>query len=933
MAMEPWYKVATPRKEVREGRSFNPDEFAVALEQVAAGRGPDDYRKPEQFFARTQFTRALKEYTGMVLRRLAGRTESCPPVMTLVTQFGGGKTHTLTALFHLAKHGSQVKHDPAIQQLLASAGLKEVPITKVAVFVGNAYDPAEGRETPWIDIARQLAGDAGVAALGPLAKETPPGTEALGKLFELAGSSVLILCDEVLNYINRYRGTDAEKFFSFIDNLVRAMTGTEHCAAVISLPRSQVEMSDYDLQWQEKINKVVRRVAKDLISNDEAEISEVVRKRLFEDLGSEKIRKNVARAYADWCFERRNQLPPEWTAVDTATTDAKAREFLRSRFEACYPFHPATISVFHRKWQGLPQFQQTRGALAMFAQWISYVYVESHKRARNEALITLGSAPLDSPSFRAAVLGQLGENRLLSAIETDIAEPHSHARALDADTSGALRDIHRRVATAILFESSGGQTDKSAHLPELRFALGEPGIETTSIDNAAAQIEARGFYIRRKGSDGFQFGHKPTLKKVVNDRRASLDEDEIRQETKRIIQREFEKGKSLPVLPFPEDGSAIADTTRLSLIVLDPDYEWTENCELRSKILDWTRNRGQSPRLYPGALIWCVRRPGRDLRLRIETLLAWRKVHREFLDGTLAGEFDRSDSEEINAKLQDAEEAAKDEVWASYRYIVLYDNKAESGLNVIDLGAGHASSGETLTGRVLTTLKSRALLNDSPGAGYLERKWPEPFKKTGAWPLLALRQAFLNGTLDRLLDPDTYLRNRLPDFVLRGDFGFASGQKSEGGYSRVWFRELLPSDEISFDSDVYLLLPKAAEAQRAAKASLVAVELQTRPLLPMEEQNTDSGPLFRPPTQIAEMPEPSATPRSQRLHIYGQFPTEVWQRLGRTLVPKLKSGTDLRVGLDISLSVDSDGALSLRREIEQILQDLKLEGKVKIEWT
>jgi hypothetical protein len=711
----------------------------------------------------------------------------------------------------------------------------------------------------------------------------------------------------------------------------RAMTGTERCAAVISLPRSQVEMSDYDLQWQEKINKVVRRVAKDLISNDEAEISEVVRKRLFEDLGSEKIRKNVARAYAGWCFERRNQLPPEWTAVDTATTDAKAREFLRSRFEACYPFHPATISVFHRKWQGLPQFQQTRGALAMFAQWISYVYVESHKRARNEALITLGSAPLDSSGFRAAVLGQLGENRLLSAIETDIAEPHSHAPALDADTSGALKDIHRRVATAILFESSGGQTDKSAHLPELRFALGEPGIETTSIDTAAAQIEARGFYIRRKGTDGFQFGHKPTLKKVVNDRRASLDEEEISQETKRIIQREFERGKNLPLIMFPEDDSAIAETTRLSLVVLDPGYEWSESGELRSKLLDWTRNRGKSPRLYPGALIWCVRRPGRELRLRIETLLAWRKVQREFLDGTLAGEFDRGDSDEINAKLRDAEEAAKDEVWASYRYIVLYDNKTESGLKVIDLGAGHANSGETLTGRVLTTLKSRALLNDSPGSGYLERKWPEPFKKAGAWPLVALRQAFLNGTLDRLLDPDTYLRNRLPEFVERGDFGFASGQKPDGGYSRIWFRELLPSDEISFDSDVYLLLPKTAEADKSPKGSPTALGLQA-PGETAEEDRTIKASLFEPAVAGDETPAPGGASKSRGLRIYGNIPTEVWQRLGRTLIPRLKSGTDLHVGLDIALSLDADGATDLRREIEQILQDLKLEGKVKIEW-
>src|SRR5207253_2925341 len=141
------------------------------------------------------------------------------------------------------------------------------------------------------------------------------------------------------------------------------------------------------------------------------------------------------------------------------------------------------------------------------------------------ALITFGSAPLDWASFRAALLGQLGEARLQGAIDADIAGQNNHAQALDADTSGQLRDIHRRVATAILFESSGGQTDKSAHLPELRFALGEPNIETTSIDTAANQMEARGFFIRRKGTDGYQFGFKPTLKKVVNDRRASLDED------------------------------------------------------------------------------------------------------------------------------------------------------------------------------------------------------------------------------------------------------------------------------------------------------------------------------------------------------------------------------------------------------------------------
>jgi len=172
-------------------------------------------------------------------------------------------------------------------------------------------------------------------------------------------------------------------------------------------------MTPWDEQWQDKITKVVKRVAKDLIANDETEISEVVRRRLFEDLGPEKVRKAVAKVYADWCFERRAQLPSEWTAVDTAATDAKSRDFLRSRFEVCYPFHPATLSVFQRKWQALPQYQQTRGTLAMLAQWISWAYRDAYQRARREPLITLGSAPLEVSEFRGIILGQLGESRLL----------------------------------------------------------------------------------------------------------------------------------------------------------------------------------------------------------------------------------------------------------------------------------------------------------------------------------------------------------------------------------------------------------------------------------------------------------------------------------------------------------------------------------------
>jgi predicted AAA+ superfamily ATPase len=154
----------------------------------------------------------------MVVKRLAGSTENTAPVLTLITQFGGGKTHTLTALYHLAKNPKISAGNPGVSDLMKQAGLAELPQARVGVFVGNAWDPQPGRETPWIDIARQVAGDKGVEVLGSAAKSTPPGTEAISRVFEAAGASVLILFDEVLNFLNRHRSM-SESFYAFLQNL------------------------------------------------------------------------------------------------------------------------------------------------------------------------------------------------------------------------------------------------------------------------------------------------------------------------------------------------------------------------------------------------------------------------------------------------------------------------------------------------------------------------------------------------------------------------------------------------------------------------------------------------------------------------------------------------------------------------------------------
>ena len=154
----------------------------------------------------------------------------------------------------------------------------------------------------------------------------------------------------------------------------------------------------------------------------------MIRRRLFEDLGQEKTRKNVARAFADWCFERRAQLPPEWTAVDTSTTEKKAKEFLQAASRR------ATRSTRPRCRCSSGSGNRCRSSSRRAARWRCWPSgfprpsrTATARRAR-EPLITLGSAPLDVPEFRSVVLGQLGESRLLAAIDTDIAGERSHAQ-------------------------------------------------------------------------------------------------------------------------------------------------------------------------------------------------------------------------------------------------------------------------------------------------------------------------------------------------------------------------------------------------------------------------------------------------------------------------------------------------------------------------
>jgi hypothetical protein len=406
------------------------------------------------------------------------------------------------------------------------------------------------------------------------------------------------------------------------------------------------------------------------------------------------------------------------------------------------------------------------------------------------------------------------------------------------------------------------------------------------------------------------------MKKVVNDRRVSLDEEtEIKPAVWKLVEEEFRRGASIPLVPFPKDGAEIPDTPRLTLVIADPAIEWPGGGSLRAELAEWTRQRGKSPRLYPGAIVWRLKKPGRDLRENVELSLAWKRVAREVADGTLGGEFDKSDRAELQSKVKGAEEDARDEVWGGYRFIVLADSKETDGLQEVDLGAGHSSAQETLCGRVIQALKSRALLNESVGAGYLDRNWPPALKESGAWPLSSLRQSFLNGSLTRLLDPDAVLKSKIVEFVGNGDFGLASGSKPDGTYDRIWSEEILSPDEVSFEANVFLLTKAKAKALKT-KPPII----EPPPEEPPEEKKKEPG---KPPEET----QPGRT----TLRLSGTLPPEVWNRLGTKLITKLRSGNDLRIDVGFSVSIDAKLAGNFESELRQILEDLGLADKIRVE--
>ncbi len=805
----PWYKVVTPREDLREGRPLDASEFAVHLDQVRDGRAPAVYQDPSRFFERTYLTRNLSALAVEVLRRLSGTQVETSAVFNLTTQFGGGKTHALTLLYHLARGGAEAAQWRGVSTLLQAAGVSRVPQAAIAVFVGTEFDSLTGRggddgtplrKTPWGEIAWQLRGHEGVELLAEHERTgTAPGGDVIARMLP-QDRPVLILLDELMNYVSRSRRSGlGAQLYTFLHNLSEVARSRNDVVLAVSIPASELEMNAEDQSDYERFKKLLDRLGKPVFMSAEAETSEIIRRRLFEwsGLPSDAIR--TVNRYAEWVVQHRHQLP-SWFPVDNA----------REAFAAAYPFHPTVLSVFERKWRGLPRFQQTRGILRLLALWVSSTFVEGFRGAHRDPLITLGTAPLHDPVFRAAVFEQLGESRLEAAVTTDIAgKDHAHAVRLDKEASNEIRRarLHRKVATAIFFESNGGQQKGEATLPEVRLAVAEPGLEIGNVEHSLEALADACYYLTAE-KNRYRFSFRPNLNKLLADRRATVPAEAIRERVRSEIQRVFGAGRGVERVFFPEKSGQVPDRPALTLVVLAPEMEAVEPTT-RAHIERLTREHGTSSRTYKSALIWCVAEDAAALTEEARKLLAWEDIQSESSSLRL----DESQRRQLEENLGRARRDLREAVWRTYRNVFLLDDR--NTLRRIDLGLVHSSAADTMVSLVLGRLQQEDLVVDGVSPNFLVRNWPPALPE---WSTRQVRDAFFaSPRFPRLLDP-TAVKQTIARGVEAGMLAYVS-KKEDGTYDPFLYETALQPADVELADDVFILRKDDAEAYLRRLAS------------------------------------------------------------------------------------------------------------------
>jgi len=641
--LKPWREIVTPHADVASGR-YQQAEFAADLWQVHLGEGSDEYKKPHEFFRRTYLTESLKRLLVGGIQRISGKGGD--PVVQLQTNFGGGKTHSMLALYHLFS-GANASELAGVDSVLAEAGLKSLPRAKCVVLVGNKISPGnpvtktDGTvvRTLWGELAYQLGGKKAFARVkADDEKATNPG-DVLRELFKEYGPC-LVLIDEWVAYARQLHDQSDlpaggfETQFTFAQALTESAKLAGNCLLVISLPASDTTASPHTQSDDVEVGGIRGREALDRLRNVVGRVEsswrpataeegfEIVRRRLFEPLAGPDAFKNrdvTARAFADLYHSQGAEFPPECKGGD-----------YEKRIQAAYPIHPEIFDRLHTDWSTLVKFQRTRGVLRLMASVIHSLW---EKGDRNP-LILPSTVPIDDSRVQSELTRYLSDN-WAPIIEKDVDGPSSLPLKIDSEQPN-LGKLHatRRVARTIYLGSA--PTVAAAHrgLEDRRVKLGcvMPGESPAVFGDALRRLAAAATYLYQDGPR-FWYATQPTVTKLAEDRAEQLkrDPDRVAQELDERLRADLRKaGDFSRIHPMPRSGADVPDDLDARLVVLAAEHSYTKEPGSAADTAARTilESRGNSPRLYRNTLVFLAADKVRlqDLDEAVRKFLAWKSI-------------------------------------------------------------------------------------------------------------------------------------------------------------------------------------------------------------------------------------------------------------------------------------------------------------------
>ncbi len=882
--LRPWREIVTPHPDVASGR-YQQAEFAADLNQVYQGEGTDEYRVPRDFFQRTFLTDGLKHLLTDALQRLAGSGGA--PVIELQTNFGGGKTHSLLALYHLFS-GVSPADLVGIEPVLAAVGISQPPATQRAVLVGSALSPGQSHSKPdgtevhtlWGELAWQLLGKDGYALVAEAdLRGVSPGSDVLRQLF-VAASPCLILIDELVTYVRQLfsvsgLGLPAGSFdanLSFVQALTEAAKSSPQTIVVASLPASEAEAGgEGGREALARLRNIFGRLESPWRPANTEEGFEIVRRRLFQPITEASLftaRDTVAKAFADFYRNQPQEFPPACREAD-----------YERRVKAAYPIHPELFDRLYNDWSSIDEFQRTRGVLRLMAAVIHTLW----ERQDANLLILPATVPMDEPSVQFELSRYL-DAPWVPVVEKDVDGPHSLPLRLDREHPNLGRySACRRVTRTIYLGSAPTYNSPNKGIEDRQIKLGcvQPGESIATFGDALRRLTDQATHLYQN-EKRYWYATQPSVTRLAQDRAAQLDEEKVLEEIEKRLRTEQgsqsnqnNRGDFARVHVCPSSGADIADDeTSVRLVILKPHLTHAlrdQHSKARETANEMMNLRGNTRRGYRNTLVFLAADRNRleELKQGMRQFLAWDSIHQESETLNLDA-FQRSQS---RTKRDEANKTVEARIPETYTWLIVPEQPDPRQPDELQEFKLQPQSLNSLAINASRRLKTEDLLITQYAGTLLRRDLDRiPLWRGNHVNIKELADYFSRYVyLPRFKNTDVLLA-AIQDGVQsqqweRETFAYADDWDSE--HNRYLGLKVGQLTQLTLNSKNLVVKPGAAAAQIAAEAppvisvpqaeaqpelSMTYIQGQDRPLPVFTERDGSTA------AEIQELPIPTAIP-------------------------------------------------------------------------